>query len=306
MRKELAEILICPACLPREKPLALQVRKAVGDEVLEGRLVCPSCHHRYTIRDGIPVLLPWQQLSQASDQQYAQERTVSAYLWSHYAELFGDKEAHSSYHHFAGLFATDCGIALDVGCAVGRLSLELAARGIPTIGIDRSFQLISQARRLARDGALEFQLVMEGELTESRRIELPPELRKGQREFIVADAMALPFPCGTAGVAASLNLLDKLPNPRLHLQELNRVVSAGNAQVVIADPFTWTEEVAPRDAWLSGTVATGFGRDCLPRIFRDELNPAWEVRQIGSFHWTVRNHRNHFELIQSDYLFACR
>ena len=56
MRKEIAELLICPACLPKEKPLVLQVRKAVGDEVLEGRLVCHTCHHRYTIRDGIPIL----------------------------------------------------------------------------------------------------------------------------------------------------------------------------------------------------------------------------------------------------------
>ncbi|PLX81204.1 MAG: SAM-dependent methyltransferase [Desulfuromonas sp.] len=306
MRKEIAELLICPACLPKEKPLTLQVSKAVGDEVFDGRLVCHACHHRYTIRDGIPILLPWQQLSQASDQQYSDDRTVSSYLWSHYADLFGDKHAHVAYRRFAEMLQDGPGIALDLGCAVGRLTFELAARGGHAFGIDRSFALLSQARHLARDGHLAFDMTVEGELTEPRRVELPPELRRRPCEFMVADAMSLPFPASAVRKAASVNLLDKLPSPRRHLDELNRVMAESFAEVVLADPFSWSEEVAPRTAWLSGTEETGVGREVLPRIFRDEMTPAWEVVQTGAIPWTIRTHRNHYELIQSDFFVASR
>lgn len=306
MRKEIAELLICPACLPKEKPLTLQVSKAVGDEVFEGRLVCHACHHRYTIRDGIPILLPWQQLSQASDQQYADHRTLSSYLWTHYADLFADRHAHFAYRRFAEMLRDGPGVALDLGCAVGRLTFELAARGAHAFGVDRSFTLLSQARRLARDGHLEFGMRLEGELVETRRVELPPDMRRGQCEFFVADAMSLPFPASSTRKAASINLLDKLPSPRRHLDELNRVLADSSAEVVVADPFSWSEVVAPRGEWLSGTEETGVGREVLPRMFQEEMNPGWRILQTGAIPWTIRTHRNHYELIQSDYFVAKR
>ncbi|MSQ07035.1 MAG: Trm112 family protein [Dehalococcoidia bacterium] len=55
MNKELMEILACPVC---KGELELRVEEAQGDEVLQGALLCASCHESYPIQDAIPNLLP--------------------------------------------------------------------------------------------------------------------------------------------------------------------------------------------------------------------------------------------------------
>jgi uncharacterized protein YbaR (Trm112 family) len=56
MKKDLMDILACPAC--KHHPLELIVERENGDEVVEGRLTCGGCHAVYIIEDGIPNLLP--------------------------------------------------------------------------------------------------------------------------------------------------------------------------------------------------------------------------------------------------------
>src|SRR4051794_30706571 len=46
--------------------------------------------------------------------------------------------------------------ALDLGCAVGRASFELARHCASVIGIDRSKRFISAATRLRRTGSVQF------------------------------------------------------------------------------------------------------------------------------------------------------
>lgn len=56
MKKDLVEILACPAC--KHHPLELQVEREDAGEVAEGKLVCHGCKTVYIIEDGIPNLLP--------------------------------------------------------------------------------------------------------------------------------------------------------------------------------------------------------------------------------------------------------
>ncbi|HQN75771.1 MAG TPA: methytransferase partner Trm112 [Methanomassiliicoccales archaeon] len=56
MKKDLLDILACPAC--KHHPLELQVERETAGEVVEGRLICPGCRATYIIEDGIPDLLP--------------------------------------------------------------------------------------------------------------------------------------------------------------------------------------------------------------------------------------------------------
>ena len=55
MKKELMEILACPAC-KGELELSIQVEDEKG-EVVTGSLYCRHCNERYPIEDGIPNLL---------------------------------------------------------------------------------------------------------------------------------------------------------------------------------------------------------------------------------------------------------
>ncbi len=56
MKKDLVDILACPAC--KHHPLELQVEREDAEEVVEGKLVCHGCKAVYVIEDGIPNLLP--------------------------------------------------------------------------------------------------------------------------------------------------------------------------------------------------------------------------------------------------------
>jgi len=56
MKKDLLDILACPAC--KHHPLELRLEREVSGEVVEGQLVCPGCRAIYFIEDGIPNLLP--------------------------------------------------------------------------------------------------------------------------------------------------------------------------------------------------------------------------------------------------------
>ena len=56
MKKDLVDILACPAC--KHHPLELLVEIEGSGEVVEGKLVCHGCRAVYVIEDGIPNLLP--------------------------------------------------------------------------------------------------------------------------------------------------------------------------------------------------------------------------------------------------------
>lgn len=54
MRRDLMDILQCPACAG---DLALKVMEERKDEIIKGELTCKGCSARFPIEDGIPVLL---------------------------------------------------------------------------------------------------------------------------------------------------------------------------------------------------------------------------------------------------------
>ena len=305
MRKTLLDLLICPLCLPAEKPLRASCREQHDDDVVTATLRCPACRSDYQVCDGLATLLA----PRAGSDAYATPQRLTTYLWSHYAEFEGDPDAHQAYPAWAELLAGCGGPALDTGCAVGRLSFELARHADPVIGIDLSAVFIEAARRLAREGRLEYALVSEGELTETRSVTLPVELPRERVEFLVADAMALPFPASLFATVTSLNLLDRVPAPQRHLAELNRVARCAAATLLVADPWSWAESPAPGGAWLGGRLSganRGHARDNLRRQLKAVRPHPWHVHTAGRVDWTLRNHRNHFELIRSDFLLARR
>jgi uncharacterized protein YbaR (Trm112 family) len=55
MKKDLVEILCCPIC---KGDLELKNGKKENGEIVEGIFICKECNCDYTIRNGIPDLLP--------------------------------------------------------------------------------------------------------------------------------------------------------------------------------------------------------------------------------------------------------
>jgi uncharacterized protein YbaR (Trm112 family)/SAM-dependent methyltransferase len=313
MKAFLLPHLICPACLPKELPLELSKQRCAGDDIISGELVCHNCRKRFPIADGIACLLPDPGSSAGGGQlRYDDSEMVNRYLWSHYADLLGDQEVAVANRAWAGLLLEWGESSCDAGCAVGRLTFEMALRCDWAVGFDLSLNFIRAARRLAREKRCTFSLPLEGNLRELFQLTLPVDWRCDNLDFIQADALAVPFASGTFQQGSSLNLLDRVNYPLAHLYEMNRLLRKNSATFLFADPFSWSAAAAPEERWLGGTISgeyAGRGIDNVRQLLQGRnrvLNPPWQVTRDGSISWLMRSHSNHRELISSAYLLARR
>ncbi len=312
MKRQLLELIVCPQCLPYEYSLVADIISERDGDIETGTLKCPHCAALFPITEGIALLDPFGADHQKSANKYETDEVVSSYLWSHYGDLLGDEQASQAYRTWATLIHPQGGIALDAGGAVGRFTFEMSARCDFVVGIDTSHAFIRAARRLMRERFLVVPLKDEGLLCREVTIRLAEEWRSDKVEFVVANALTLPFRKKTFALFASLNLVDKVPSPIRHLQEMNRVTSDSDAQFLLSDPFSWSLEAAPVDEWLGGKAEGRYAGKGLANIAallsdsRSDLAPVWRVGEPGEVWWKIRTHSNHYELIRSRYVHCCR
>ena len=138
--------------------------------------------------------------------------------------------------------------ALDLGCAVGRSSFELAAAGAEVTGIDYSNAFVDAARELQRSGRLDYERHDEAASTTSLTAEVPSSLPRERVRFETGDAMNLRDDLGSFDLVHAANLLCRLTDPEELLARLPGLVRAGG-QLLLATPCTWLEEFTPRANW---------------------------------------------------------
>lgn len=315
MRRFVLPLLRCPACLPRTEA-ALELTEGQGSEleVFEGSLRCPACGASYPIRDGLADLVPQGVSRPPAQDAYESLPLQAVYLSSHYADWCGpperpepsDEPWPQAYLDFARALSGDGWEespkpSLDCGCAVGRLSFEMAATAPFVVGVDLSLAFVRLARVLAARGELGFEEPLEGELTRTRRIRLPRPAEAHKVEFLRADAQRLPFAASSFGRVASVNLVDKLPRPLTHVHECDRVLDAGG-RFFLTDPFSWSSDICASGHWLGGTDEGAFsGRalDNLRALLADTLAPGYMIEAETARWWTLRHHACRFERILS-------
>jgi uncharacterized protein YbaR (Trm112 family) len=312
MKNQLVKLLICPSCLPREHSLVADIKQQFDGDIQSGSLQCPHCTTLYPIVDGVAMLDPQTFDSRPINNKYEINEVVSSYLWSHFCDLLNEEHGSQAYVTWSGLVTPQSGIALDAGGAVGRFTFEMSAKCDFSIGIDTSQAFIRTARQLMQQGCMVVPLKEEGMLRRETEIHLPDTWHSDRVEFIVANALALPFRSKSFTLFSSLNLVDKVPSPISHLEEMNRVTSNQDAQFLLSDPFSWSTEAAPVAAWLGGKTDGPFAGGGLANIATlltqstGPLAPAWQVSEPGHVWWKIRTHRNHYELIRSWYIHARR
>lgn len=313
MKKIILPFLICPACLPKEQPLRLATEREADGDIVAGTLSCGKCRRYFPVRDGIAHLLADPDGGPSGGQRrYEETGMTDRYLWSHYGDLLGDRGAGDANARWAELLAGTGTAAFEAGCSVGRITFEMAARNKLAVGCDLSLPFIRTARRLARDRRLKFTLPLEGNLRESFEVTLPESWNTDSVEFILADALRIPFARETFSQVASLNLLDRVSYPLAHLYEMNRLACTGGASLLFADPFSWSTDAAPEEVWLGGTTTgpyRGRGAENVRRLLEGQgkiLAPPWRISREGAVAWRLRTHRNHYEVITSQFLAAVR
>lgn len=139
--------------------------------------------------------------------------------------------------------------ALDLGCAVGRSSFELARHCASVVGIDASAAFIDAANQLQAGGQLRYRYQIEGTLHAESTASVPTGIPREKIRFDVGDAMKLSPTLGTFDVVLMANLIDRLRDPQTCLDQLPDLIRP-NGQLIITSPYTWTEEYTPKSAWL--------------------------------------------------------
>lgn len=141
--------------------------------------------------------------------------------------------------------------ALDIGCAVGRSSFELARHCGEVTAIDYSRAFITAAESIRAKGTIDYDYVIEGERTARATAVRPGGVDPSRVSFEVGDAAALREDLGLFDVVLAANLLCRLPDPRRFLARLPSLVRPGG-QLLLTTPFTWLEEYTPREHWIGG------------------------------------------------------
>jgi uncharacterized protein YbaR (Trm112 family) len=312
VKELLLEMVVCPVCLPDEIDLTAGIVEWKREDIIEGRLTCPRCGGVYPIQGGVAFLDPPALREAKAASKYESAPVASSYLWSHYGDILGDPEASSAYREWAGLISGTTGTALDIGSAVGRFTFEMSLTHDFAVGIDSSVSFVRMARELMIRGRKPVALRQEGLLTREETVVLPETWRTDRVEFIVADALALPFRGMRFATVVSLNVADKVPLPLKHLREANRVAREREVRFVFSDPFSWSAEVTREEDWLGGKDRgpyAGRGIDNIIALLEGRdglLLPAWRITRQGDVSWKIRTHANHFELIRSLFVKAER
>lgn len=175
--------------------------------------------------------------------------------------------------------------ALDLGCAVGRSSLELSRRCREVIGIDFSESFIRAAETIRLAGSLPYERHDEGNLRTALTAYLPAGARPERVRFETGDAMNLRADLGDFDVIHAANLLCRLPEPERLLARLPDLAKPG-AQLVLTTPCTWLEEYTPRENWPAGGTL---------EYLRQRLEPAFKLQRTMELPFLIRETRRKFQ-----------
>ena len=196
-------------------------------------------------------------------------------------------------------FLADSARALDIGCAVGRASFELARHCISVIGIDRSLSFIKVARELREKGTAAYERVDEGLLTTRCFAKVPYGIERHRVTFEAGDALNLNPGLGAFDVVLAANLICRLPDPARFLRGLHGIVKPGG-QLILTSPYTWLDEFTSCDNWLGGFTRPGGGRVATFETVQALLNPHFTLSRRKDVPFLIREHERKYQWSVAD------
>jgi len=236
---------------------------------------------------------------------YETDKLLAEYLLFHYGapeetlpHAFGPREA-LGYPQRCVSECLDVGSlpdharALDLGCAVGRSTFELARFCEQVVGIDYSARFIEAAKTLQADGALMYRRMDEGRLGTECRAVAPAGIDRARVRFETGDAMDLRSDLGSFDLALMANLIDRLSTPRLCLARLPSLVKTGG-QLILTSPYTWLEEFTPPAHWLGGFERDGRAVTTLDGL-RAALEPDFQFVAARDLPFLIREHARKYQ-----------
>lgn len=201
--------------------------------------------------------------------------------------------------------------ALDIGCAVGGASFELAKTFENVDAFDFSHSFVNAAKQMQANKEIRFHVPVEAELYEEVRAvhdAATAEAFRNRVNFFTGDACKLRNMVENGvlgrksydGVIMS-NLLCRLPEPMACLEDLPLIIK-NDGVIVMVTPFSWLSEFTPRSKWLGGfkdpvTKEPIYSKDVLQTVMEDNGFEKIHEEQIPLI---IREHQRKYQYIVSE------
>jgi uncharacterized protein YbaR (Trm112 family)/SAM-dependent methyltransferase len=295
------EILVCPGCRTRTaERLDVRTLDRVGDT-----LAC-ACGRSYPIVDNVPIVLgdPAAYLAAETtvvERDLAPELPVegpdeapvsrlyehlSIYMDNHWGDGAdpppdgpGAGIADAIIAKLAEL--PHCGLAVELGCSVGRIVAELARRADHVVGLELHLGAIRRARRMLAGEAVTYARRVVGReytlaIARAGDLATPATLLCG-------DALDPPLLPGVYDRVVALNLIDSVRDPYQLLSVVDGLCAPGG-ELILTSPFSWQTSITEH----------AFGGDdpasALQAILTTSarLGARYEIADSCDLPWTLR------------------
>jgi len=188
--------------------------------------------------------------------------------------------------------------ALDLGCATGRATFELARFCDSVTGIDFSARFIKMGHEMQERGYIRYAIPEEGELVsyhERTLRDMGLADTVDRVEFWQGDAHNLKPQFRDYDLVLAANLVDRLSDPAQFLTQIaGRIVPGG--LLVLLSPYTWLEEFTPRERWLGARKIDGENvttLEALHQALAPDFEPVGEPRDVEFvIRETARKHQH--------------
>lgn len=149
--------------------------------------------------------------------------------------------------------------ALDIGCAVGRSSFELARIFEHVDALDFSTRFIRNAINLVKHGKIKYMITDEGDLSSLKTFNLNAldlDSQVHNINFAQGDACNLKSQYNNYDLIFAGNLIDRLYSPKKFLTDISTRINK-NGFLALTSPYTWLEEYTNKENWLGGKKENG-------------------------------------------------
>lgn len=217
-------------------------------------------YSRYAFRKHFPQNAGFRYVITSADTDkksdiYESDELVSQYCEFQYgSEYFGVKNFALECVKIATKFMKNKKKALDLGCATGRATFELARSFDEVEGIDFSARFIGVGVKLKNDGYVAYMSKIEGDLSKEKKAtikELGYENIKERVSFWQGDACNLKPNFNSYDLILAKNLIDRLYNPKQFLDTVQERLNSDGI-LVLTSPYTWQESSTKKEFWLGG------------------------------------------------------
>lgn len=181
--------------------------------------------------------------------------------------------------------------ALDLGCAVGRSSFELARYCDKVLGIDLSQKFIAAAKEIQSNSSIPYSIVEEGSKIVQCIAHRPAHADPQKVDFRCDDVMHIFNENKTYDAVVAINLICRLPDPKLFLQQIPTVVASGG-QFILVSPYSWLEEFTPRHKWLGGGDSNQQPLESIKEILQEQF----DLQKVTDLPFLIREHTRKYQL----------